>query len=191
MPTYNSSFLVSTLGSSGRVAFSSGSVGYFFPLLDSSYISVDNSVSGSTANYNPPASPNFPLLFTLTSTGSCRVRKRRVHPQQNPNNTAGLFTYAIANSGYTDVPAGTDLIRNMTIPIASAAAGTTATTARMFDVIRGGSYGTLLPANVTIPIVVNSFRDCWIEVLAFDGVGSASSGSILFSLVSDDNVVGY
>lgn len=191
MPTYNSNYLVSTLGSSGRVAFSSQSVGYFFPLLDSSTISVDNSVTGSTANYNPPAVPNFPLLFTLTATGACRVRRRRVHPQLVANNTAGIFTSAIANSGYTDVPASTDLVRNMTIAIASAPAGTTSTSYRVFDVIRSGSYGSLLPANVTVPIIVNSYRDCWIEVLAFDGTATASSGSILFSCVSDDNLVGY
>lgn len=193
MPTYNSTYLVSALGFSGRVPFSSVLVGYFLPLLDSALVSIDNSVSGSSGvDYNPPTNVKFPLLFQFTTTAACRVRQRAIHPSVTEfNDTAALFTRLIASCGYSDVAAGTDAIRNMTLPAANIAAGTTNNAFRAFNVIRSGSYGGLVPAGVTFPVVVNSFRDCWLQIIARDGAGTGTTGELVFQCVSDSTIVGY
>lgn len=191
MPTFNGIYLVSALGYSGRVPFSSTSVAYYAPLVDSSLISVTNNVTGDTANYNPTADLKFPLLFQFTASVACRVRTRTVHPSVAPNSTAALFTRAIASCGYTDVVAGTDAIRNLTLPSANIGDGTTNTAFRLFDVIRSGSYGVYVPAGVTFPVVISSYRDAWLQIIARDSAGAGTSGELVFTCVSDLSIVGY
>lgn len=193
MPTYNSSYLVSGLGFSGRVPFSSTLVAYFFPLIDSSLITIDNSVTGTTGvDYNTPSSVKFPLLFQFTASAACRVRQRIVHPSVSVfNNTTSMFTRMTGSCGYTNVVAGTDAIRHTTLPSADVAQGTNTTAIRVFNRIRDGSYGGYVPAGVTFPIIVNSFKDCWLQVIARDAAGTGTTGEIVFQCVSDSTIVGY
>ncbi len=196
MPTYNSTYLVSTVGYSGRVPFSSTAVGYFFPLIDTSKISISNSQTGDPTNYDVPSIIPFPLLFYFSATAACRLRRRFLHPAcfaATSGKTSETFTYMVTPSvaGYTDVAAGTDAIRNATLGSANVAAGTASLTRRIFNAVNTGVYGSLIPSGTIFPVMVNSLRDCWMQVIARDGDGTASSGSFHFTLASNDDIVGY
>lgn len=188
---YESAYLVSALGYSGRVAVSDANKVYVVPLIDASTASISNAVTGNATNFDVPSVVRFPLLFTIVSTVSVRIRKRTVHPNIIDSSAGGLFTYMTTLSGYTNVAASTDLVRHATLPLANVGDGTTDTHFRPFDVIRTGTYGGLLSAGVYLPVVVNSFRDCWLQIIPRDGAGTGTNGEVIFTLASDNYLVGY
>lgn len=191
MSSFESAYKNSSFGYAGRIPFSLTTVAYFAPLLDDNSVTVDNSISGDTTDYNVTSRIHYPLLFTVTATADCRVRIRTLHPSFQTPTTAQIFAKMDASAGYTVVPASTDVVQYATLPVANVGNGTTTTAQRVFNTIRTGTYGTWLPAGSQWPVIVTSQFDTWIQVIARDGDGTATSGSLLWSCSSDLNIVGY
>ncbi len=190
MPAFLDTYKSSRIGYSGRVSFSSTAVSYFVPVLDAAKMTITNSVTGDTTNYDVNAQLRWPLLFQVVSTAACRLRQRVLHPTC-PLLTADVFNQMTVSAGYTNVAAGTDLVRNATLVSASVPAGTTSLAARVFNTIDSGSYGAYVAAGVYFPLLVTSLRDVWLQITARDGTGSGTTGELHFTCVSDVQIVGY
>lgn len=195
MPTFEGSYRLSGIGSSGRVSFSNATVAYYVPLIDTAKVTIANNVTGDTSDYNVAARLSFPILFMLSATAACRIRQRILHPTC-PVDTANVFARMTGSCGYSSVAAGTDKVLNATLPLANVGAGTTSLATRVFNASQdvsasGSNYGALLAASLYLPLMVSNIRECWLQIIAVDGTASATSGEFHFTCVSDNNIVGY
>ncbi len=161
---YDATFMTPILGATGRISFSDSAVGYLVPLIDDA---VDDDIT-------------FPLIFSVVTTAACRVRQRKLSSAM----TTAEALAAVAANGGTSVAASGEKVAHVTLPEASLASPST------FVAIGSNSYGPLVPENVIVPVTVTSLLDAWIQVRAYDGTGTLSSGELVFTCVSDLTLIG-
>lgn len=166
--SYDAPFMTPTMGAGGRVPFSSTSVGYLVPLLDDRVEDSDDL--------------QFPMIFTVVSSASCRLRQRLV--AGNSVDTAAVIAALVA-AGATAVAAGTDAVAHYTLANASLP-----TVGGVFESIGSVSYGPVLLANVITPILVRSMAEAWIQIRAYDDTATASSGSLNYACVNNPYLIG-